>query len=85
MALISLLTGKIPKITTHIKPSAPIKEPFTKNEYRIGDIPSGAKDPKKTTPEIKWAKNFKNIATTAPEILWFLKNPATPNAIYGIG
>ncbi len=33
--------------------SAPIIGTFTDNEYIIGPIPSGAKEPKNTTPDIK--------------------------------
>lgn len=51
--LISLSIGKKANNTKQISNSPPTAEPFTTKEYIIGDIPSGAYEPKNTTPDIK--------------------------------
>ena len=78
-------TGSIQRTIMHMAPSARPRSPFTLSEYSQGDIPSGAKLPKKTTPEMKWKKYLEKIAVTAPRILLFGKNPAIPKARYGSG
>ena len=45
--------GKNANNIKQINNSPPTASPLTDNEQIIGDIPSGAYDPKKTTPDIK--------------------------------
>ena len=82
---INKFIGNTKRTTTHIVPSASPSNPLTVKEYIQGDIPSGAKLPKKTTPEIKWHRYLEKIAKIAPKIFLLGKKPAMPNAKYGNG
>ena len=74
-------------ITMQRIPSTPAVEPLYINEYNTAPIFSGAKAPKKTTPDQNFENTLRATAIKGPHILFIFvslpKVPANPSAIVG--